>query len=381
MREGWTRTTVGDVSRFRPGKYLKKEDYESGGEYFVYGSNSVMGTHTTPLYDGPLVVMAGIGAYAGACRYSEEPCWVNNNAFAICADEKVVDPRYLYLWLDHLLDLGNVRLGTGQPYIQKPALERQVIELPPLDEQRRIVDLVGAVEELARRCEARAAASDVLREGLLREFFDPSEKGWTRSVVGDIAKVVGGGTPKTSVDEYWDGDIPWITPSEVTRIDGGVATTTERSITAEGLARSAASLLPANTVLFTSRATIGAAALAGVPMATNQGFASMICNTEVLSHYLMHWVRHNKQEFIARAGGSTFLEVSKTNVSSVPIDLPPLEEQHRVVSVIASLDLADAETTATSAGSTRLRSALLSELLTGAGTIPSSYDSILGWSP
>lgn len=162
--------------------------------------------------------------------------------------------------------------------------------------------------------------------------------GWQQVTLGDVAKVVGGGTPKTSVPEYWGGDIPWITPTEVTAQDGQVVYRTERTLTDLGLSKSGAKLLPVGTVLLTSRATIGAAVLAGAPIATNQGFASLICGPEALPEFVMHWCRHNKERFIERAGGNTFLEVAKGKVASVPIDLPPLDEQRRIVDLIDSLD-------------------------------------------
>lgn len=111
--------------------------------------------------------------------------------------------------------------------------------------------------------------------------------GWVETTLGEIAEVIGGGTPRTSVPQYWNGAIPWITPTEVVAQDGRVVTRTERAITEEGLRNSGARRLPAGAVLLTSRATIGAVALAGVPMATNQGFASLLCGPSVLPSYLM----------------------------------------------------------------------------------------------
>ncbi len=163
-------------------------------------------------------------------------------------------------------------------------------------------------------------------------------EGWVRSTLGDIAQVVGGGTPSTKVPEYWGGDIPWITPTEVVAAEGERIFDTERMITHEGLARSGANLLPEATVLLTSRATIGAVALSGRPMATNQGFAALIAGSRIVPQYLMRWCQAHKADFAARAGGNVFPEISRKNVSGVPIDVPPLHAQRRIVDLIDAVN-------------------------------------------
>ena len=163
-------------------------------------------------------------------------------------------------------------------------------------------------------------------------------EGWTRTALGDVADIVGGGTPKTSAPSYWGGAIPWITPTEVVAGEGKVITSTVRTITELGLQKSGAKLLPPGTVLVTSRATVGAVAITGCGMATNQGFAALTAGSLVLPEFLMIWCQANAGEFRMRAGGSTFPEISRGVVGEIPIDLPPLDEQRRIVDLIGSLD-------------------------------------------
>ena len=174
-------------------------------------------------------------------------------------------------------------------------------------------------------------------------IVDPPERaqrgGRACKKLSDVCRIVGGSTPKTSVADYWDGDVMWITPTEVIQHVGQVITKSKKRITQLGLEKSSCRLLPVDTVLLTSRASIGAVALVGRPMACNQGFVALIPDQElVCPRYLMHWCRLHTNDFVNRAGGSTFLEVSKSQVGSVPIDLPPLEEQHRVVTIMDSID-------------------------------------------
>jgi type I restriction enzyme S subunit len=126
-------------------------------------------------------------------------------------------------------------------------------------------------------------------------------------------------------------------------------------------------MLPKDTVLLTSRATIGAVALAGVPLCTNQGFASLVAKPNSIPRFLMYWCQHNTQVFLSRAAGNTFLEISRSKVAELPITLPPLVEQRRIVDVIESVDtyINALETRARTARTAR--SALLHELLSAGG--------------
>jgi type I restriction enzyme S subunit len=200
---------------------------------------------------------------------------------------------------------------------------------------------------------------------------------WTETTLGTIADVVGGGTPSTKVPEFWDGDIIWLTPTEVVAIDGGVATDSVRKISRTGLQRSGAKMLPAGTVILTSRASVGFVALAGCPLSTNQGFQSLVPKPGVDSRFLMYWVQHNRAEFVSRSAGSTFKEISNANVRAIPITLPPLAEQKRISDVISSLDKTTRALEDTVVTANLLRTGLLADLLSGEHEIPQNYDHFL----
>lgn len=163
---------------------------------------------------------------------------------------------------------------------------------------------------------------------------------WPVVALKDAAEIVSGGTPKSEIEEYWDGDIPWVTPKDLSDLDGPFISTTPRSITELGLKNSSATLLPANSVLFSSRAPIGHVAINAIAMATNQGFKSLVPKPDV-SHagYLYHWLRANRAYLEGLGNGATFKEVSKAVVAKVEIPLPPIDEQRRIAAI---LDHADA---------------------------------------
>lgn len=250
--------------------------------------------------------------------------------------------------------------------------------LPTLEEQHRIVDLMQAAEAEVAAADKVLAAVRAVRSDLLSELLAPPESdSWQHTTLGVIAQVIGGGTPKTGVNKYWGGEVLWITPTEVVALEGKPAATTTRTITKEGLNSCGATLLPKHAVLFTSRASIGAVSLVQEPMATNQGFASFICSERILPEFLADFLRANKNALLARASGNTFREISRQNVKSFPIALPPLAEQHRIVEIMQA---ADAEVTAAEgalAAAKALRADLLQDLLSGTHRIPASYDAML----
>ncbi len=158
---------------------------------------------------------------------------------------------------------------------------------------------------------------------------------WEEKTLEDIAEIIGGGTPDTTIDEYWNGDIQWFTPSE---IKSNYASKSERTITKLGLSKSSAKLLPIGTILLTTRATIGEVAIATEECTTNQGFQSLVVNKIVNNIFIANWIKQNKIEFIRRANGSTFTEISKSEMEKIRIMLPCLLEQNKIATFLSLLD-------------------------------------------
>jgi len=165
------------------------------------------------------------------------------------------------------------------------------------------------------------------------EFADE----WKQTTLGETCSVIGGGTPSTDVDDYWNGDIQWFTPSEI-----GVnkfVSRSERTITEQGMNNSGAKLLPLGTILLTTRATIGEASIATCPCTTNQGCQSLVINRRITTtEFVYQKVETLKRELFSRANGSTFKEISASEVRSIPISLPSLAEQEKIASFLSLID-------------------------------------------
>ena len=147
--------------------------------------------------------------------------------------------------------------------------------------------------------------------------------GWKQQTLSDVCDTVGGGTPKTYKPEYWrDGDIPWYTPTDVTRNSCLALLDSSKKITEAGLRGSSAKILRAGTVLMTSRASVGFFGIIDAPSCTNQGFISVVPHNPRAKMYLLHNLLHRVEEIRSHAGGATYREISKGNFRSLPIVIP-----------------------------------------------------------
>ena len=160
---------------------------------------------------------------------------------------------------------------------------------------------------------------------------------WIKCTVSDCAEVRSGGTPATGNPRFWNGGIPWVTPSEVSKA-GKYLEATVSSISKEGLDNSSAELLPINTVVMCSRATIGPRAILKVPMTTNQGFKNFICKENLDPEFWYYYLDVVVPSFLSCASGNTFKEVSKSDVEKTVIQLPSLSEQRRLTAILSASD-------------------------------------------
>jgi restriction endonuclease S subunit len=153
--------------------------------------------------------------------------------------------------------------------------------------------------------------------------------------LGDIAEIQSGGTPNSDVPEYWNGDICWATLVDTKQ---KYLLDTERKITEAGLKNSSAKLLPINTIIFSSRATIGDVTISKVPTSTNQGYKNFICSDRVGYEFLYESLKYFASDISSLANGMTFKEISKSEISNFKIPLPPKEIQQKIVDECAAID-------------------------------------------
>lgn len=160
-------------------------------------------------------------------------------------------------------------------------------------------------------------------------------EGWKEKQLGAVGEFIGGGTPDTSVQEYWDGEIQWFTPTEIKEKN---IKRSLRTITQKGLQNSSAKLLPKGALLITTRATIGDVGIAIEECTTNQGFQSLVVNDTENNLFWYYWLTQHKSELKRKSSGSTFPEIGKNEIIKITAYSPKKPEQQKIASCLSSLD-------------------------------------------
>jgi type I restriction enzyme, S subunit len=300
-----------------------------------------------------------------------EVCMIPDH-LACCLGQRMVmlrtstptcDARYLLFALQSDIVQHEIKVneGTGSTVsnLRIPVLESLPIPLPPLPEQRRIAKILGdlddkielnrkmneTLEQMARalfkswfvdfdpvraKMEGRtptgmdAATAALFPDRLVDSELGMIPEGWEVKGLGEIVECVGGGTPSTKERRYWEnGNINWATPKDLASIDVPILVDTERRITDAGLAKVSSGLLPAGTLLMSSRAPVGYLAISTIDVAINQGFIAMLSSDSMSSHYMLQWCTSNLEEIRNRASGTTFAEISKASFRQMSLVLPP----------------------------------------------------------
>lgn len=290
-----------------------------------------------------------------------------------------VDPHYLSYFFRSGVGrklVGSLAQGATRYNIAKTKFLDLELPVPDIGQQRAIADALKNVDDLIAMVERLIAKKQAIKTGMMQQlltgktrlpgFLEP----WKEVSVSSLGRVVGGGTPSTRMPAYWGGGIPWFTPAEIKADGSGPLSRSERTITDEGLANSAASLLPAGSVLVTSRASIGNCAIAADLVSTNQGFTSLVPKDNRSTWFYYYWVQQNRAAFESRAAGSTFLEISASKVSTIPISVPGLEEQEAIGKVVRDVDT-EIEVLLRRAAKVRaIKQGMMQQLLTGRTRLP-----------
>lgn len=257
-----------------------------------------------------------------------------------------IDPDYLNTYIkteDFQGALAQRKSTSAQPGIYLGDLASISISFPSMENQKKIGLFFGRLDELITLHQRKVESVKKLKKSLLQKMF-PKEgetvpairfpgftDAWEQRKLGEFATIVGGGTPSTNNSEYWDGDIDWYSPAEIT---GQIfLTRSKRRITNRGYENSSAKMLPAGTVLFTSRAGIGKTAILAMPGCTNQGFQSIVPNKQMLdSYFIFTRTEELKKYGLAIGSGSTFTEVSGKQMASMPLRMPATTEEQKAIS-------------------------------------------------
>lgn len=301
--------TLDHFLKFGNGK-TSPERFDSG-RFPVFGANGIIGYSDSFNTQGPCIILGRVGNFCGSVHLSETNCWVTDNAISAVPinDESAV---FWFAFLKNT-NLRSLAHGSGQPLITQKIIKSITAPKFTASEKTGIADALGSLDD-------KIATNNKIigySSALLGVQYRRATKAESLLTLGEVAQVFGGSTPSTKVEEYWDGDIQWATPTDITALNGPWISTTARTITDAGLKSMSSGIHPENSILMTSRATIGAIALAARPIATNQGFIVVEASDE-LTPWLYAQMLDRKHEFESWANGATFMELSRGNFKKLP---------------------------------------------------------------
>ncbi|ELJ8544935.1 restriction endonuclease subunit S [Vibrio cholerae] len=270
-----------------------------------------------------------------------------------------------------------VQTETAVPHISSKQIKEFPLLLPPLPEQRKIAQILSTWDKAITTTERLIATSQQQKKALMQQLLTGKKRlinpetgrvfegDWEEVAVSQFGSVVSGGTPSTENPSYWNGNVDWVTPTDITKLSTRTINKTARTITEQGLKNSSAKLVPAGSLLVCTRATIGEIAISQHEMCTNQGFKNLIPNKKTNIDFLYYLMCFEKHKLVSKASGSTFLELSKKDFEHIRFVVPQVNEQQKIASVLTAADKEIELLQAKLAHLKEEKKALMQQLLTG----------------
>ncbi len=358
---------LGDIANFSNGKKSPKRIEDASIP--VYGANGIIGYSDKFNANENTIIIGRVGSYCGSVYFSKNKSWITDNAIKCEAKQKNIS-RFIYYALLNL-DLNRHRVGSGQPLLNQGILKNLEINKFNQDEQKKIAHILSTLDEkieLNRKMNAtlEAMAQAIFKSwfvdfdpvhakaqekseaeletaaaelGISREILDlfPSAfvesemgmipAGWEVKPLIELIDIVGGGTPKRSVDEFWDGSVPWFSVKDTPRVGDIFVIDTVEKITELGLSKSSAKLLPAGTTIITARGTVGNLALTAMPTSINQSCYGIKGKkiSELYTYFLMSSVVNDLKKNVH---GAVFDTITTNTFSTICVVVPS-EDLHK----------------------------------------------------
>jgi type I restriction enzyme, S subunit len=363
MTSDWEFAKLGDLTvnldtRRKP----VKEADRKPGPYPYYGASGIVDYVEGYLFEGEHLLIAEDGENL---RTRQTPIafiangkfWVNNHAHIVKGNERASTRFLQYALLG--TDISAYLTGAVMPKLTQGNLNRIEVPCPPREVQDLIVSILGGIDDRITLLRETNATLEAIAQALFKSWFvdfDPVRakmegrapegmdeataalfpdsfeetelgavpRGWAIRTIGELVDTVGGATPDTKNEAFWSPAVhPWTTPKDLSGASAPVLLETERRISAQGLAKISSGLLPAGTLLMSSRAPIGYLAIAQIPVAINQGYIAIPPGGTLPPLFMLFWCQSNMEGIKVRANGSTFMEISKKAFRPISMVVPP----------------------------------------------------------
>ena len=374
----WIENVLGNIAIFKKGKSISKADIvEDGsleciryGELYTHYKEIIKDIKSkTNLEPNHLVLSESNDVIIPASGETQidiaTASCVLKDGVALGGDLNIIKTKENGVFLSYYLnskrkiDIARLSQGISVVHLYSSQLKTLKLNLPKEKEQHKIATFLTSVDTKIQQLTTKKQLLENYKKGVMQQLFSQqlrfkpdviandseaisnsknvqtSFPDWEEKRLGEVAEIIGGGTPDTTNNDYWDGDIQWFTPTE---IRSKFISNSKRTISQSGLKKSSAKLLPSGTILFTSRATIAELGFATQECSTNQGFQSLVVNKNNNSEFVYYLIKFFKKEFIRKSQGSTFLEISSKEMKKIKFKIPSLKEQQKIATYLSAID-------------------------------------------
>ena len=372
VRGGSPRPIIDYITEDEDGvNWLKIGDVKETDKYFTFANEKIKPSgiaKSREVTSGDIILSNSMSF--GRAFITLIDGYIHDGWLRIRCSEEVLDKEYLYYFLTSSLAQNQFKAvanGSVVNNLKSDTVKAVSIDLPPLDEQKRISSILSIIDEKINN-------NNHINDNLEQQaeiyfyylFIDNPDPSWQKGTIGDIGTVVGGSTPSKAKPEYYtDNGIAWITPKDLSIDKSKFISHGADDITELGLKNSSASIMPTGTVLFSSRAPIGYIAIADGDVTTNQGFKSVVPKNNVGTAFVYYFLKNALPTIENMASGSTFKEISGSAMRTVPVMIPDDESLQKFADYCEPLFQQQRTLETENRSLVSLRDSLLPKLMSG----------------
>ena len=385
--EDWEVKEVKTFSKIKTGD-KDTQDKIDDGIYAFYVRSQIVERINSYSFNGEAVLTSGDGVGVGKIFfYVNGKFDYHQRVYNIHDFHDDVDGKYFYYYFSiHFFDrVMSMTAKSSVDSVRREMISNMLIPLPPsLTEQRTIANALSNTDALIRQLEQLIAKKKAIKQGAMQELLSgrtrlpgfEQEAGYKETAVGRIPKdwevkrlgglcnyIVGGGTPSRNNSSYWKGSIPWMTVKDFNSFN---SYSTQEHISVEGLNNSSARLIKKGTLITSTRMAIGKKVIYNIDVAINQDLKALIVKEGTFTNYLYYWFEYNEKNIASLGSGSTVMGLSKADLESFLIPLPPsLAEQRAIATILSDMDVSILQLEARRAKYVQIKQGMMQELLTG----------------
>jgi type I restriction enzyme S subunit len=303
------------------------------GSVPIISSSGITGFHNATSVNGPGVVTGRYGTI-GQVFYSEGDYWPLNTTLYVSEFNNEL-PKFVFYFLKSF-DFDKFNDKSTVPGINRNHIHQEIVRFPPLPEQEAIAEVLSSLDDKIDLLHRNNKTLETMAETLFRQWFvEEADDSWEQTTLYDIIELVGGGTPKTENEEYWNGPIKWISAKDITPNHKGFIIKTEKSISESGLKHSSAKVLDKYSIIISARGTVGKYCLIAEPMTFSQSNYGIKPKHKGNNFFTYLVVANSVEELQSAAYGTVFDTITTKTFSELKLNVPPLDEIVKFENTIA----------------------------------------------